>query len=381
MDVYVTNGGNSPIPLNNRSGWQQKLCNVVVDVCQLDGGTKVKSSAIRTKHNNLLYLQLRVHGNHTFVGNTLQWREIGFVIEIKGHQKQMVKKHFAIDLHSQRFRRSTCTRFCLGAISWRSNFFPDYDQHKCCGDCWSGCSPVAWAQVFGYYDSLGSILSSPYSGSVYGDIYTMAPKKLDPHKKDPATMKVKSLMEDIRSKVLTFCNNGQGSTYSQNMHLIAPWFRARQGYRARVVSYLERSKKRSVTGATFEYGSRSWILSKGVEWLKKDYPVVFEFKTARGGHAVVATMYAETVKRYRHCENSHTGWFWGRRTKTVCSWKSDHSYQLYLHYGWGGSNNGWQTIDPYGAHVAYLNRKQLVNNPSLFLLILHLSTVANTWLS
>ena len=118
MDVYVTNGGNSPIPLNTRSGWQQKLCNVVVDVCQLDGGTKVKSSAIRTKHNNLLYLQLRVHGNHTFVGNTLQWREIGFVIEIKGHQKQMVKKHFAIDLHSQRFRRSTCTRFCLGAISW-----------------------------------------------------------------------------------------------------------------------------------------------------------------------------------------------------------------------------------------------------------------------
>ena len=93
---------------------------------------------------------------------------------------------------------------------------------------------MAWAQVFGYYDSLGSIPSSPYSGSVYGDIYTMAPKKLDSHKKDPATMKVKSLMEDIRSKVLTFCNNGQGSTYSQNMHLIAPWFRARQGYRARV---------------------------------------------------------------------------------------------------------------------------------------------------
>ena len=141
VDVYVTNGGNSPIPLNTRSGWQQKLCNVVVDVCQLDGGTKVKSSAIRKKHNNLLYLQLRVHGNHTFVGNILQWGEIGFVIEIKGHQKQWSKSTLQLTYTPNDFG----DQHVPGAISWRSNFFPDYDQHKCCGDCWRGCSPVAWA--------------------------------------------------------------------------------------------------------------------------------------------------------------------------------------------------------------------------------------------
>ena len=67
-------------------------------------------------------------------------------------------------------------------------------------------------------------------------------------------------------------------------------------------------------------------LYPGAERLKKDYPVVFEFEMASGGHAVVATRYTERVKRYRHCENTQTGWFWGKRTKTVCSWKSDHSH-------------------------------------------------------
>ena len=56
----------------------------------------------------------------------------------------------------------------------------------------------------------------------------MAPKTLDPVKKDPTTMKAMAFVEDIRSEVFTSCDNGQGSTYSKNMHLIAPRFRARQ---------------------------------------------------------------------------------------------------------------------------------------------------------
>ena len=73
--------------------------------------------------------------------------------------------------------------------------------------------------------------------------------------------------------------------------------------------------KRIVAGATVEYASKSWIVSRGVEWLKKDYPVVFEFKMALGGHAVVAMRYTERVKKYRHCENTQTGWFWGEKNK------------------------------------------------------------------
>ena len=347
VDVYITNADNSRMSSNKRSEWQQKLCKVLVDVCQQDGSTKVTPSAIKKTPNDLLYLQLRVHGNRTFVGNTLQWREIGFVIEIKGRRNEMIRKYFAINLHSQRFRRSSCTSSCTGTVSSESSDFPDYNQHICCGGCYSGCSPVAWAQVFGYYDRLGASSSSPFSPWLYRDSSTKAPLRM--------TKGVETFVEDIRSQVQTFCDNGEGSTYTKNMHLIQPWFRTLQGYRARVVSYLERSKKRSAGGTRVEYGSRSWIQSKGVEWLKRNYPVVFSFNTeGGGGHSAVATKYKEKVRRYRHCWNTQTGWFFSRRTKFVCAWKSDRDYEFYLRYGWGGSNNGWHTVSPFSAHVAYL---------------------------
>lgn len=70
---------------------------------------------------------------------------------------------------------------------------------------------------------LGSGWSYPsFSGSIYGDIYTTAPKTLDPVTQDSTTMKAMAFVEDIT------CNNGQGPTYSKNRHLIAPRFRARQ---------------------------------------------------------------------------------------------------------------------------------------------------------
>lgn len=59
-------------------------------------------------------------------------------------------------------------------------------------------------------------------------MYTTTPKAVDPVTKDPTTIKAMAFVEDIRSEVLTSCDNGQGSTYSKNMYLIAPRFRARQ---------------------------------------------------------------------------------------------------------------------------------------------------------
>ena len=91
VSVYITNGGNTRMRPKSRSEWRRKLCKVLVDVCLLNGSSKVNPSAIKETTNHLSYLQLEVHGNRTFVGNTLQWREIGFVIEMKDGKMNWLK--------------------------------------------------------------------------------------------------------------------------------------------------------------------------------------------------------------------------------------------------------------------------------------------------
>ena len=108
-------------------------------------------------------------------------------------------------------------------------------------------------------------------------------------------------------------------------------------------------------GGRIERGGHSWIAAKGVYWLKKDYPVIFSIDMeGSGGHAVVATKYKEKTRRYRHCYQMKTGFWWGERTKEICSWRTAYDYEFYLHYGWGGSENKWQQIGAKGAYVAYL---------------------------
>ena len=227
VGVYVRNIDNSRMRLSSRSEWQQRLCKVLVDVCMTEGSTKVNPIAIMETPNHLSYMKLEIRGNRTLVGNILEWREIGFVVEIKGRKNEVIKKNFAINLQSKRSRRSITT----GSINSEHDF-PDYDQHDCCG-CKSGCSPVAWAQVFGYYDRLARYTF--FSPTLYGDKYIVAPLYL--------TYGVKRFVEEIREEVETYCKNGQGMTKHSKMHYIATWFRARQGSRSRVASYVESRKK------------------------------------------------------------------------------------------------------------------------------------------
>ena len=341
VDVYVS--GDSRMRPSSRSEWQQRLCKVLVDVCKPEGSTKVNPTAIMETPNHLSYLKLELRGNRTLVGNLLQWREIGFVVEIKGRNNEVIKKHFAIDLQAgKRSRRSLTTK----SIPGEYNDFPDYDQHDCCG-CKSGCSPVAWAQVFGYFDRRAWRLGWFFSPRIYGDASIVAPLYL--------TDDVEDFVEDIRRQVQTFCRNGEGATYRSKMHYIAPWFRARQGSRSRVASFRERRKKRSSSGGYVQRGGRSWMTSKAVHYLNHGYPVILSFATESGdGHTAVATKYKAWSRRYRECHTRKTGWWLGKKTKVDCSWKTAYDYEFFLHYGWGGSNNKWQEVGVKGAYCAYI---------------------------
>ena len=348
VNVYITSIGNRafrPKSNSQRQKWQQKLCKVLVDVCQ-GGSSKVNPLAVKKTPNHLSYLKLEIHGSLRFVQKVLEGREIGFVVRIKRQQQRAIIKHYAINLHPKRFGRSpppgSGNRKILGA----DYNMPDYDQHKCCGNCLSGCSPVAWAQVFGYYDRCASWYNSIFSPRIYGDSNKIAPKTM--------TDEVKPFVEDIRKRVKTYCRNGEGLTKSSKMHLIEPWFRARQGAKARAVTYLRRRWFLDL----FSFNSRiykrsaSSIISKGKWWLNKGYPVVFGFLTERkNGHAAVATKYRVRSRRYRHCVKL---WFITIR----CTWKTANDCEFFLHYGWGPNHNRWLQLDStiLSAHVAYITK-------------------------
>lgn len=362
VNVYIEKNGNSPMRPSTRSEWQLKLCKVLVDVCLLDGSTKVNPSVMKETPNHLLFLQLEVHGDRNFVGNTLQWREIGFAIEIEGSNNEVVKKYYAINLHLKRFRRSSCsmctpTPSTIGGttktkkvtIKREKDDFPDYEQHECCGPdnkCNSGCTPVAWAQVFGYFDRLGS----PFSSNLYGDRNKRAPRYW--------TEEVKPFVMDIRRQLETRCKDNAGSTDRKNMWKMKSWFQNRQGSRARLITYYESRKRRGSGGVPSYRGSSFWLVSKTVEWINKDYPVVVSLtlvdKKKSGekkevGHSVVATGYKETSHRYRHCEM-----LWPVPELT-CFWKTDKHYQFFLRYGWRWNSNKCHQINPRGVYVAYLS--------------------------
>ena len=339
---------------SSRSEWQLKLCKVLVDVCLLGGSTKVNPSVIKETPNHLSFLQLEVQGDRNFVGNTLQWREIGFAIEIKGPKNEVFKKYYAIHLHLKRFRRSSCHKctpipsITSGTTKTKKQVFIQrekadflhYWQHQRCdtkNECWSGCSPVAWAQVFGYYDRLGTLSNSAFSSAIYGDSTTLAPRSM----KDDVGQ-VRDFVRNIRKQLKTYCGkDGAGYTSQKNFKRIESWFKKRQGPKAQVDSYFMSSKS---------------LVSETVDWIKEpDYPVVLTIRLEviynKSLHSVVATGYKETSHRYRHCRRFL---FW---PTFFCSWGTDTYYQFFLRYGWENTNIKCHDIssDVLDAHVAYLS--------------------------
>ena len=334
LNIYVTSFGkrsfHRPNSKSEKAIWQQKLCKVLVDVC-LNGTSKVNVTAVKKTSTKIDYLKLEINGNPAFVKRMLEGHEVGFEIRIQMYHHQLAIKHYAINLQSKRFGRSppgSGNKQVAGA----DYDMPDYNQHTCCGGCASGCGPVAWAQVFGYYDRRASSFSSIFSPNIYGHRYEKAPKEL--------TNKVKYFVEDIRRQVKTFCKNGQGATSIRTMKRIKRWFKARQGKKACVASYLRPRKAK-------------WLRAKGKWWLDVGYPVVFGFQhSKKAGHFAVATKYRTKSSKYRHCKTS--GWWFGKKTR--CTWKTAQDYEFFLHYGWGGNNNQWQMLDPFSAHVAYIRK-------------------------
>ena len=152
----------------------------------------------------------------------------------------------------------------------------------------------------------------------------------------------------IRSTLGTICRNGEGANWYEWHHRIQSGFKARQESRAVALCYLIKSRKKG--GDVIRTNTRYWIKFRAAQsFMKVGYPVVMSFRLEPGGgHSAVGRKYKAWYRNVRRCR--------------FCSWRKVYKYEFYLHYGWGGSNNKWQAINPYTAHIAYIKKDVTVEN-------------------
>ena len=306
------------------------LCLLLGNICS-EGGEVNVSSILRKKKNldNLNYIKIDVTDDYEFFMKQLNKTNIDFYLHLTVNGKFVVIRRYTISFTHKRDKRSGWSGFTEYKIPYE-DLMPDYDQHKCCGGCWSGCVPVAWAQVFAYYDRVAHTHRFRYSTShwrggcgAYGD----------PSKKAPGSLntQVEDYVEALRDPLRTRCRNGGGSTYNSDTNKVDGWFRQRQGS-GRVITL-------------------SNINQQVSQYIKNGYPVVNNFwynKKSKSGHSVVVTKIKEKSREYNSCRQ--VGWWWGK--KTVCELKTQYEYEWYRRMGWGGYQNAWYPPAAFGAFVA-----------------------------
>ena len=333
--IYITS--KRGLDLKSRIKFHKRLCKVLIGVC-LKGTFKVNPLAVKKTPNNLFYLKLEVHGDLKFVKRMLEGRELAFDIRIPISPNQVIIKHFAINLQSERVGRDYIS--ANKEVPGADYEFPDYDQWTCCpqasgGPCLSGCVPVAWAEIMGYFDRRASPFSPVYnprfSTSIYaenGDNSVRAPTVM--------TQAVESFVEDIRTQVKTYCTpNNDGRTDTNDIRKILPWFQNRQA-QANVFYYLEENTPEQL-------GNRARY------WLDFGWPVMigFNLNGPNSGHVVVATKYRTQARNIQTCQQN--------LYRNECYMTTVYKHEFYLHYGWGGKNNQWQTVEILILHVAILS--------------------------
>ena len=128
------------------------LCFLLSETCLKTG--EVKFSRILSKKKNLKnlnFIKIDLTDDYESIVKKLKKRSIDFYLKLTVDRKFVVIRRYTIDLSPKQVKRSTWSGFREHSIPYES-LMPDYDQHQCCGGCASGCTPVAWAQIFAYYD-------------------------------------------------------------------------------------------------------------------------------------------------------------------------------------------------------------------------------------
>ncbi|XP_076459718.1 uncharacterized protein LOC143292912 [Babylonia areolata] len=256
--------------------------------------------------------------------------------EVVGHHVSdgLVIKRFAVEpFHRVKRQASSYTEFTIND----SHLMPNYNQFKR-GKCQVGCGPVAWAQVFGYYDRRAHLGSgSSASKALYrcgtdgtsGDNSCVAPSYND--------NRMKNYIGKLNDIMRTFCLFGSGATLQKRMDDVEGFFKQRQGSSADVI--LE-ARKFFLTRLVGTYSDK--IRDKALSYLRQKWPVIVGFRVSGvfSQHYAVMTKYRTRTIRKKKC------------FLFFCRTRSVREYDMFLHMGWGGSKNGWRKAEMFMAVVA-----------------------------
>ena len=308
------------------------LCLLLGNICSEEG--RVDTFTLIHKKNNLAnlsYIEFDVTDDYESFAKQFKTKSIDFYFAIIVADKFVVIRRYTITFSLLRDKRSSWSGFIEHTIPYE-NLMPDYNQHICCGGCYSGCVPVAWAQVFAYYDRVAHTYGFRYSIRNWSGTNG---KSGDPLLKAPSYLNynVKKYVEALRGPLGTRCVGMGGSTKNSATANVDQWFRQRQGC----------GKVITLSNIYQQVGS----------YVKQQYPVVNNFlynKKSKSGHSVVVTKIRERSRWYKTCKQ--VGWWW--RKKTKCEWKKEYEQQWYRRMGWGGLQNNWYPASGYGAFVAVI---------------------------
>ncbi|KAL9967253.1 hypothetical protein ACROYT_G025438 [Oculina patagonica] len=331
--IYFTGTGGIKSDLTT-ADWQKKLCAVLVNVCSGSDLTYVNSRLFLSARNGINFFELSVHQDKSTVQNLLMNTDVSFSVQLTTSDGTLMEKRFGVETNytSRTKRWSPWSYWSIH----QSHLFPNYNQHRCCG-CYSGCGPVAWAQIFAYYDRLAHISSwYGYNQKLYQGFYGVSGSAAY----QPPWYTPRYYVQDIRSKVDTFCLFGGGATTHWDMtdSKLWNWYLTRQSPLGGSLS--------SYTSwwSTLPGIYRAWIRNSAINAVKNRYPAIVGIWVGSSQHYAVATRYRSRYKKWRIC-----WWFFGWH---CTQWFYTYRHEWYLHMGWGGSGNAWRNAKAFSAFVA-----------------------------
>ncbi|XP_025106106.1 uncharacterized protein LOC112571364 [Pomacea canaliculata] len=216
---------------------------------------------------------------------------------------------------------------------------PDYNQFSI-GSCAVGCGPVAWAQVFGYFDRRGhEPRGNMGSRQLYrcGSDGTTGNDTCEAPPKMAGDIRIQNYIKKMAQILGTFCLFDQGATWQSSMDKVANFFKERQGSDANI--QLHTNGLFSLVGVYSDD-----IRDKALTYLRQKWPVIVGIRVSGifSQHYPVMTMYRQTTTSTKTCTQGTSS----------CTVKDTTEYEMYLHMGWGGDQNGWRKAEMFMAAAA-----------------------------